>query len=70
MYKDAYTYTQNSGVPPSYKFNTTRSKSIGEPVQETRVGRKNPKCNECEDKNCIECPDANKVYLIRFTPLT
>ena len=34
------------------------------------VGRKNPKCSECEEKKCIECPNANKVYLIRMTPLT
>lgn len=34
------------------------------------VGRRNPKCEECKDKNCIECTDANKVYLISLDSLT
>lgn len=34
------------------------------------IGRKEPKCDECQDKNCTACPDSNKVYLIKLDKLT
>lgn len=34
------------------------------------VGRKEPQCDSCKKNNCIECPDVNKVYLIKGTVLT
>lgn len=34
------------------------------------IGRKEPQCDSCKKNNCIECPDVNKVYLIKGTALT
>ena len=34
------------------------------------INRKGLNCDGCKEKNCVECPNANKVYLIQFDKLS